>query len=59
MLGVCLALINEPSDKDKFKHLYYTYNEMMFKIAMHRSAHTLYVLDICLLKFNKLIKINC
>ena len=26
------------------KQIYYTYNEMVFKIAMHRSAHTLYVL---------------
>lgn len=34
MLGICLTLIDEPSDKEKFEHLYYTYKEMMSKLAM-------------------------
>ncbi len=53
MLGVCLALIDEPSDKDKFKHLYYTYNEMMFKVAMsvlHNKALADETVQDCFLK---------
>lgn len=33
MLGFCLALIDEQSDKDKFKELYYTYRQDMYKVA--------------------------
>jgi len=34
MLGICLALIDEPSEKEKFERLYYKYEEYMFNIAM-------------------------
>ena len=34
MLGICLALIDEPSDREKFEHLYNTYKDMMSKLAM-------------------------
>ncbi|MDE6746390.1 MAG: RNA polymerase sigma factor [Oscillospiraceae bacterium] len=34
MLGICLALIDEPSDKEKFERLYFTYKDMMEKIAL-------------------------
>jgi len=53
MLGICLALIDEPSDKDKFKQLYYTYNEMMFKVAMsvlHNKALADETVQDCFLK---------
>ncbi len=53
MLGICLALIDEPSDKDKFKHLYYTYNEMMFNVAMsvlHNKALADETVQDCFLK---------
>ncbi len=53
MLGICLALIDEPSDKDKFKHLYYTYNDMMFNVAMsvlHNKALADETVQDCFLK---------
>lgn len=34
MLEMCLALIDEPSDKEKFTKIYYAYNDMMFRTAM-------------------------
>ena len=34
MLSACLALIDEPTDREKFENLYYTYKDMMFKLAM-------------------------
>ncbi len=34
MLGFYLALIDEPSDKDKFKEIYHTYKDMMHTVAM-------------------------
>ncbi len=34
MLGFYLALIDEPSDMEKFTEIYNTYNNMMFKVAM-------------------------
>ena len=34
MLGICFALIDEPSDREKFEHLYNTYKDMMSKLAM-------------------------
>lgn len=34
MLGICLALMDEPSDREKFEHLYNTYKDMMSKLAM-------------------------
>ncbi len=62
MLGICLALIDEPSDKDKFKHLYYTYNEMMFNVAMsvlHNKALADETVQDCFLKiaeeFDKIV----
>ncbi|MCM1060991.1 MAG: hypothetical protein NC452_11975 [Eubacterium sp.] len=34
MIGFYLALIDEPSDKEKFNEIYGTYNQLMFKVAM-------------------------
>lgn len=34
MLAMCLALIDDPSDKEKFEYLYYTYEDYMLNIAM-------------------------
>ena len=34
MIAACMALIDEPSDKEKFMEIYNTYNKMMFKVAM-------------------------
>lgn len=34
MLGFCLALIDEPNDKEKFAEIYSTYKEMMFCKAL-------------------------
>ena len=34
MLEMCLALIDDPSDKEKFEYLYHTYENYMFNIAM-------------------------
>lgn len=58
MLGICLALIDEPSDKEKFEHLYYTYNDMMLKIAMsvlHNNALANETVQDCLLKLAEII----
>ena len=32
MLGICLALIDEPSDKEKFERLYFTPKSAEFKL---------------------------
>ena len=34
MIGIYLALIDEPSDKEKFNEIYYRYKDMMFCKAM-------------------------
>lgn len=34
MLSIYLALIDEPSDKEKFEQIYNAYKNMMFRIAM-------------------------
>lgn len=34
MFGLCLALIDEPNDKEKFAEIYSTYKEMMFRKAL-------------------------
>ncbi len=34
MLGFCLALIDEPNDKEKFVEIYNTYKEIMFRKAL-------------------------
>lgn len=53
MLGICLALIDEPSDKEKFTDIYNTYNNMMFKVAMsvmHNEALANETVQDCLFK---------
>ncbi len=53
MLGICLALIDEPSDKEKFERLYYKYEEYMFNIAMsilHNEALADETVQDCFLK---------
>lgn len=58
MLGVCLALIAEESDREKFIRLYNTYSEMMFRIAVSvlrsRALADETVQD-CLLKLAEMI----
>lgn len=34
MLSICLALIDNPSDKEKFTQIYNTYKDRMFRVAM-------------------------
>ena len=34
MFAACMALIDEPSDKEKFTEIYNTYKDMMFRAAM-------------------------
>jgi RNA polymerase sigma factor, sigma-70 family len=53
MLEMCLALITEESDKEKFTKLYYTYNKFMFSLAMsilHNHALAEETVQDCLLK---------
>lgn len=58
MLEMCLALIVEESDKEKFTHLYNTYSEMMFKVAMsilRSKALADETVQDCLLKLAEMI----
>lgn len=53
MIGFFLALIDEPSDREKFNELYNTYNQLMFKVAMsimHNEALAQETVQDCLLK---------
>ena len=53
MLSACMALIDEPSDKEKFAEIYNTYKDMMFRIAMsvlHNEALANETVQDCLLK---------
>ncbi len=58
MLGICLALIDEPSDREKFEHLYNTYKDMMSKLAMsimHNEELVKETLQDCFLKIAETI----
>lgn len=53
MLAACMAMIDEPSDKEKFAEIYNTYKDMMFRIAMsvlHNEALADETVQDCLLK---------
>lgn len=53
MLGFYLALIDEPTDKEKFMEIYNKYNTLMFKVAMsvmHNEALANETVQDCLLK---------
>lgn len=53
MIGYYLALIDEPSDKEKFNEIYKTYNLLMFKVAMsvmHNKSLADETVQDCLLK---------
>lgn len=59
MLGFYLALIDEPSDREKFEHLYYTYKDYMFNIAMsilHNENLADETVQDCFLKIAEKIK---
>lgn len=58
MLGFYLALIDEPSDKEKFIEIYSTYNTFMFKVAMsilHNESLANETVQDCLLKIATII----
>ena len=58
MLAACLALIDEPTDREKFENLYYTYKDMMFKLAMsilHNDALAQETVQDCFFKIAKII----
>ena len=53
MLAACMAMIDEPNDKEKFAEIYNTYKDMMFRIAMsvlHNEALADETVQDCLLK---------
>lgn len=53
MFAACMALIDEPSDKEKFAEIYNAYKDMMFKIAMsvlHNEALADETVQDCMLK---------
>lgn len=53
MIAACMALIDEPSDKEKFMNIYNTYNKLMFKVAMsvlHNKALADEAVQDCFLK---------
>ncbi len=56
MLAACLALIDEPTDREKFEDLYYTYRDYMFNIAMsvlHNESLAEETVQDCFLKIAK------
>jgi len=58
MLEMCLMLISEESDKEKFERLYYTYKDMMFKLAMsilHNHVLAEETVQDCMLKLAEII----
>ena len=53
MLAACMAMIDEPGDKEKFAEIYNTYKDMMFRVAMsvlHNEALADEAVQDCLLK---------
>lgn len=59
MLGVCLTLIDEPSDKEKFTEMYDTYYIFMIKTAMsvlNNKALAEETVQDCLLKLAEIIR---
>lgn len=59
MLGVCLTLIDEPSDKEKFAEMYDTYYIFMIKTAMsvlNNKALAEETVQDCLLKLAEIIR---
>ena len=53
MFAACMALIDEPSDKEKFAEIYNTYKDMMFRVAMsvlHNEALADETVQDCMLK---------
>lgn len=66
MLAMCLALIDDPSDKEKFEYLYHTYEDYMFNIAMsilHNEALAKETVQDCFLhiaeKFTGVAAVKC
>lgn len=60
MLAIYLALIDEPSDKEKFTQIYHTYKNLMFSVAMsvlHNTALAEEVVQDGFLKIAKKISI--
>lgn len=58
MLGFYLALIDEPSDREKFSEIYASYKNMMFGVAMsvlHNEALASEAVQDCLLKIAEII----
>ena len=58
MFAVCMAMIDEPSDKEKFMEIYNTYRDMMFRIAMsilHNDSLANETVQDCLLKIAMMI----
>lgn len=58
MLEMCLALIAEESDREKFTRLYNTYYDMMYRIAMsilHNKALADETVQDCLFKLAETI----
>ncbi|MGN0599693.1 MAG: RNA polymerase sigma factor [Oscillospiraceae bacterium] len=59
MLAICMALITEEYYKEKFERLYYTYKDMMIKVAnsiLHNTALADETVQDCLLKLAEIIK---
>lgn len=58
MLSICLALIDDPSDKEKFTQIYNAYKDRMFCVAMkvlHNSALAEEAVQDSFLKIAKII----
>ena len=45
LLNICLALIGEESDKEKFEKLYYQYRSLLFHIARKRLTDEHHIED--------------
>ena len=59
MLAICMALIAEEYYKEKFERLYYTYKDMMIKIAnsiLHNTTLADETVQDCLLKLAEIIE---
>ena len=58
MLALCMAMIDEPNDKEKFTEIYNTYKDMMFRTAMsvlHNDSLANETVQDCFLKIAMII----
>lgn len=58
MSALCMAMIDEPNDKEKFTEIYNTYKDMMFRISMsvlHNDSLANETVQDCLLKIAMII----